>query len=403
MNVVGRLQLAASGLHLADQIALVGVPLVAALAFGASAEMIGLLVACQSMAHLLGSLPAGVIVDRVDLRVAARAAALVSLTGFAATASGVLLNSLAGFAAGVAVAGFGIVLFVLTALSILPRTVPASALAQANARLELPRSIASFAVPLGIGMVIATATAPWLFAAAAAGALIALAAVSGLPRLAPAAESGESVLRRILVGGAFVVANDLLRAISACALFWNFAFSALLVAMVPLITEEFRMDPGTFAIAMATFGLAAVAGSATAARLAGRIRPSIVLLFGPGSSIPAVLLVSAAGPERSPLWIYAGFFLLGFGPSMWLIAQNSVRQLVSPRGMLGRVNAVIQTAIYGVRPLGALSGGFLVAATSPRTCLLVIALIYGLSFASAAFSRLRTLRRYGDLAAAESA
>ena len=58
MSVVTRLQIAGCGMHLADQIALIGVPLAAALAFGASAEVIGVLVACQSLAHLLGSIPA---------------------------------------------------------------------------------------------------------------------------------------------------------------------------------------------------------------------------------------------------------------------------------------------------------------------------------------------------------
>ena len=56
MSVIHRLAGAAYGTHLGDQIALVSVPLVAALAFNASAELIGLLVACQSMAHLLGSM-----------------------------------------------------------------------------------------------------------------------------------------------------------------------------------------------------------------------------------------------------------------------------------------------------------------------------------------------------------
>lgn len=403
MSVVGRLQLAGSGMHLADQIALVSVPLVATLAFDASPQTIGVLVACQSMAHLLGSVPAGLIVDRIDARRAALTAVLVSLVGFSGTTASVLLGSLIGFAGCVTVAGFGIVLFVLSALSILPKAVPASSLAQANARIEIPRSVASFAVPLSIGVVISAETVTWIFAVAVAGAALALAATAGLPKFATGSAAAESLLRRIRNGGAYVVGNDFLLAISACALFWNFAFSALLVAMVPLITDVWRMAPGTFGIAMAAFGLAAVAGSTTAARTAGRIRPNLILLFGPGSSVPAVLLLITVSPDSSPYWIYAGFFLLGFGPSMWLVAQNSVRQLVSPRDMLGRVNAVIQTTIYGARPLGALLGGFVISVTSPQTCLVAVALVYSLSFAAAALSRLRTIQSYADLAAPEAA
>jgi hypothetical protein len=34
---------------------------------------------------------------------------------------------------------------------------------------------------------------------------------------------------------------------------------------------------------------------------------------------------------------------------LWLICQITVRQLVTPAPLMGRVNATVQTAIYGVR------------------------------------------------------
>lgn len=397
MTIVGRLQLAGYGMHLADQIALVCVPLVAAIVFDASAQVIGILVACQSIAHLIGSLPLGLLVDRAETRRVVVASILISLVGFLGTAASVWLGSLLGFGAWITFAGFGIVLYVLAALSILPKAVSTEALAQANARIEIPRAISSFAVPLAIGFVISETVADWVFFIAMLGALAAFVFVLGLPRFEADAPTNQGVLHRVVQGGAFVIKHDLLVAISLCSLFWNFAFSALLVAMVPLITDFHRMDPGTFGIAMAAFGLAAIVGSWTAARFADRIPPNLILLFGPGSSVLAIFALFLIPSDGPAVFIYAAFFLLGFGPSMWLIVQNSVRQLVSPGHMLGRVNAVIQTAIYGVRPLGALLGGAFIEATSPQAGLLLITGIYVLSFAAAAFSRLRAIRRYSDL------
>ena len=46
---------------------------------------------------------------------------------------------------------------------------------------------------------------------------------------------------------------------------------------------------------------------------------------------------------------------------LWAICQTTVRQLVTPLTLQGRVNATVQTATYGVRPLGALAGGTLAA------------------------------------------
>lgn len=83
MSTLRRLAGAAYGTHLSDQIALVSVPLVAALAFDASPQLIGVLVACQSSAHLIGSIPFGILVDQTQLRTLAILSALILFAGFA--------------------------------------------------------------------------------------------------------------------------------------------------------------------------------------------------------------------------------------------------------------------------------------------------------------------------------
>lgn len=397
MNIIDRLTLAAYGMHIADQIALVAVPLVAALVFQASPEMIGTLVACQAMAHLLGSIPSGVIVDRLQPRSVAITATAISLMGFLGVALSVALANLPFFAITVLLSGCGIVLFVLVALSIIPMVVKAGGLAPANARIEIPRAVASFAVPLGVGIFVGGETARLVFGIASLCALGALTVTLRLPRLPASPRKKENLLKMILEGSALVARHHLLRPIAACAIFWNLAFAALLVAMVPLILDYYHADPGVFGIALSAFGGGAIVGSWLSSRFSHRISPNVILLFGPGSSalaILALLAIPAHGPIEA---IYASFFLLGFGPSMWLIVQNSIRQLVTPTQMLGRVNAVIQTAIYGVRPLGALAGGSIVGAMSPRAGITFVALAFGCSLAAALFSQLRTVRSYAEL------
>ena len=107
-----------------------------------------------------------------------------------------------------------------------------------------------------------------------------------------------------------------------------------------------------------------IAGAALAAGVLRRFGPNAVLLAGPGLSVlaPALLLVAPAGGAALP---FAALFLIGFGPMMWLICQTGIRQVVTPPAMLGRVGAVLQVAIYGVRPLGALAGGALAAGFGP--------------------------------------
>ena len=398
MTTLGQLTRAAYGIHIADQIALVSVPLFAALIFDAPAEIIGLLIACQSMAHLLGSIPFGILVDVYQQRTLVIGATMLSLVGFSGAAAAVVLGSLFWFGLSVALSGFGIVLFVLTTLSIIPKVVAPKDLGTANASIELPRALASFAVPLSIGIAVAHVSAGWFFPIAAVGAVTACFFALQLPdfEVAPNIAS-EGIFRRILEGGKYVMHHSLLRAILLCAIFWNFAFSTLLVTMVPLIRDMYLIGAGTFGIALAAFGAGAIVGSWISRAYGTHIPPNLILLFGPGVSILASALLYLL-PAYGPLvLICAAFFVLGFGPSMWLIAQNSVRQAVSPGQMLGRVNAVIQTAIYGVRPLSALIAGAYVGMTSAQAGLILVIAAFVLSFVVAAFSGLRHVKSYESL------
>ncbi len=397
MTVVGRLTLAAYGMHIADQVALVAVPLVAALVFEAAPETIGFLVACQAMAHLVISIPSGILVDRFPLRGVTLGATILSVIGFLGVTLSLYIVHLPLFAATVLLGGCGIVLFVLAILSIIPMVVETRALAPANARIEIPRAAASFAVPLAVGVLLDADSATLIFLFATLCALGAFLAILRLPTLPASPRRQAPLVTEILEGGEMVLRHPLLRPIAACAIFWNLAFAALLVVMVPLLLEFYRTDAGIFGVALSAFGGAAIAGSWLSGRFSRRISPNVILLFGPGSSVLAILAllaIPASGPVEA---IYSCFFLLGFGPAMWLIAQNSIRQMVTPPRMLGRVNAVIQTAIYGVRPLGALLGGAIVGAASPHAGVVFVALAFGASLATAFFSQLRSVRRYADL------
>ncbi|MCV3272020.1 MFS transporter [Roseobacter sinensis] len=402
MSVIRRLSGAAYGTHFADQVALVSVPLIAALAFDASPAVIGTLVACQSSAHLLGSVPFGLLVDKRQLRHLAMASALISASGFALATVSVLLQIIVLFGMAITLAGFGVVLFGLTALSIIPQVARADGLGRANAAIEVPRAMCSFVVPLLLGLIITDVPSWTLFLAASLGSLVAFLMSCSLPRFQRRATPGQAVLQTILEGGSFVMRHALLLPISLCAVCWNFAFAALLVVLVPAIADLFVLDPGSFGIALSAFGLAAIGGSWLSGRVANRLRPSVILLFGPGSSAVAAAGLLVIGPDTAARWLYAMFFLLGFGPSMWLVAQNSVRQLVTPPQMLGRVNAVIQTAIYGVRPVGALVGGVWASQFGVTSGLHLVVAAFTLSFLVPVLSDLRRVASYRAIAPDQS-
>ncbi len=397
MQTISRLTGAAYGVHLSDQVALVSVPLIAALVFDATPEVIGLLVACQSMAHLVGSIPFGIMVDRNQQRTLTIAAALVSLIGFSGALVAIALHSIVLFGASVTVAGFGVVLFVLAALSILPKISAREGLARANAAIEVPRAVASFIVPLLIGLYFTTVSPILIIAVAAIASLSALCFTCTLPAVEMQPPASSRIFQQIVEGGAYVFRHRLLMPIALCAVFWNLAFAALLVVLVSVIPQVYMVDAGAFGIGLSAFGLASILGTWVMRRFSDRIFPNLILLFGPGSSVLAAFGMALIPAGSAPVLFYSCSFLLGLGPSMWLVAQNSVRQLVTPSERLGRVNAVIQTAIYGIRPLGALAGGMVVGSFGPHSGLLFVVLAFAASFLAALFSELRLVRSYSEL------
>ncbi|MBM3643270.1 MAG: MFS transporter [Alphaproteobacteria bacterium] len=142
---------AAAGSHAADQLALAALPLTAALALGANGATIGLLMAAQSAAWLLVSLPAGAWIDRASRRRLLAGAQAMGMAGalvalIAAEAGMAWLLGLGAFLSASAT-----VIYVLGSVSILPGLVPAADLPRANARIELVRAAVSLAAPVSSG------------------------------------------------------------------------------------------------------------------------------------------------------------------------------------------------------------------------------------------------------------
>lgn len=385
---------AAAGTHAADQLALATLPLTATLVLDAGPDLVGLLVAAQSAAWLLVSLPAGAWIDRLPRRrmlIAALALGLLaSVAAVIAAATGLVF--VLGLAA---IAGAsGTVVYVLTSVSLLPSLVPPADLQRSNARLELARAIVSLAAPFVAGLLAQHLSPTWGYVLAAFGVALALLCVFALPRSAAPATGTErpSLGEAIRIGAAFVLHHDLLRGISLCAIFWNFAFFALLAIWAPLALGPLGLDPSHMGLAQSTYGAGLILGALVAPASARHLPPLVTLIFGPAVSVLAAALFLAAPFGNGFLLAAVGYFLVGFGPMLWLICQTTVRQLVTPAPLMGRVNATVQTAIYGVRPLGALAGGLVAAQAGLQGALLLIAAAFALSALVIVLSPLARLR-----------
>jgi MFS family permease len=384
---------AATSAHFADQMLLAGLPLLLTAA-GQSPSVVSLVVAAHAAAWLLISLPVGAFADVVSRR-------RIMQWGAAATMLGAALCSAFLVLAGVhptllAVASFvtaaGVVMIVLAIFALLPATVPQDRLAQSNALLEFGRAAMAIAAPSLAAFLIARGQAIALFTLALAGGCAALTASRFVAADPPRAPAAVSLWRSILDGAAFVAREPLLRAIALCAIFWNSAFFGLTAIFVPYAVHTLGLTLAQAGQAWSVYGAGLLLGAVLAPTMIARLPTGFMFCFGPVVSFAGVLVMLAVSEGLWPVWL--AFFCVGFGPMTWLVLQTSVRQIVTPPDKLGRVGATITTAIYGVRPLGALAAGGVAHALGLSAALVLVATLFALSALAIVLSpaaRLRTM------------
>lgn len=75
----------------------------------------------------------------------------------------------------------------------------------------------------------------------------------------------------------------------------------------------------------------------------------------------AIFLIPGAslGPGFPALLAYQ--FVFGLAATVWAISMTTTQQLITPPELQGRVAGVLQAALIGTVPIGALGGGALAA------------------------------------------
>ena len=363
----------------AEQVALAATPLVAVLAFGAGAGATGLLQAAQTLPFLLLSIPAGLLADRAASRsrllAAAEALRAVSLAFvLVLIGSGLLtlpLLALLGF-----LGAAGTVAYSVTTPALVPSLVRRDALPAANGRIELARTTAFAAGPALGGALVGWVGAGPVFAVAAGLSLLAVVLLSGV-REAPRQERPQRrrPLDEMREGATFVFRHPLLRPVFATQVVFNLAFFVLQAAYVPYAVRHLGLDALGVGLTLAAYGAGLVVGALGAARVVAALPFGVVVGIGPLSGLAAsVAMVLTIWLPWSPLAGLA-FFVMGAGPVLWVVSTTTLRQTVTPAGLLGRVSA-LNILAYGARPVGAALGALVGEVYGSEACLLLAAFCF---------------------------
>ncbi len=349
------------------QVSQLAIPLTAALVLNASPAEMGLLGAVEFAPFLLLSLFAGVWVDRMYRRpilVVADCGRTLLLGSIPVAAMLGVLRIEQLYIVSL-LAGVLTVFFDVAYQSYLPVLVTREHLVEGNSKLEVSRSVAQIAGPGIAGGLVQLVTAP---IAVAVDAFSYIASVISLLLIhtvepAPARQAGEagSIWAELREGLGVVLGNPLLRSIAGCTATSNLFGNGIQAIFVLYVTRELGLQPAVIGLIFAVAGPGALLGSLLAGAAARRLGLGTTILASIAiGELSNLLIPFAAGPTAvitAVLMVVS--FLSGVSNPIYNINQVSLRQVITPDRLQGRMNASMRFIVWGTIPLGALLGGTL--------------------------------------------
>ena len=364
--------------QLAEQIALAASPLVAVLAFSATAAQTSWIQAAQTLPFLLMSIPSGLLADRFSHRRVLVFSEIIRTLAFVFI-GGLLLSKQLNLY-GLALLGFvgatATVVYTVTAPAIIPSLVPTSRLTLANGKIEVARTTAFAFGPAIAGSLVAWAGGFITFTVTAALSACAAALLFRLPTSSARPQpKRRDPLREIGEGLSFVFRNRYLRPIFVTQFLFGIAMFIVLGVFVPYAINDMNLSAQTTGLVLSAYGIGMVLGAWTAPRMIASTTFGRAIGVGPISAVAAAALMAGTLWYPSAVLAALSFFVFGVGPTIWIVSTTTLRQSITPVGLLGRVSS-INVLAYGARPLGAAIAAIVAAQFGTAVCLVLALAIF---------------------------
>lgn len=386
-----------------------GLPLAAVLVLGATPFQMGVLTAIGSAIVLVTSLPAGVWVDRLrrkPIMIAAdlgRAALLATIP--IAALSGQLRIELLYLV--IALTGALTVLFTAAYEAYLPSLVERQNLMEGNSKLALGESLAEVLGPGLAGFLIQALTAPIALLFDALSFLVSVVSLIFIrkPEPGPVAHNQPRHFWRELADGLRLVWNEPhLRALALAGSMRSFFGSFFGVLYGLYAIRVLNLNAAALGLTIAMGGVGSLIGAVLAERTVRRMGIGTTLIGTAFLGGSLNFLIPLAGGS---LWTAMAVLMIAqlagdaFSTIYFVIAL-SLRQSVTPTGLLGRMSSSMQLMMAGVAPIGALAGGLLAEALGARATLFIASAGILLSSGWLLASPIRGLRNRPEIIEIES-
>ena len=347
-----------------SSITLLAIPLLAVSQLQATPTQMGVLQMAQYLPFLLFGLLAGVWVDRLPRRPVlivadlgrAVALAVIPVAAFYGWLSVELLYGI------VFVVGVFNLLFEAAYAAFLPLLVPAQQLPDGNSKLQTSAAAAETAGPGLGGWLIQLGTASFALVVDALSFLISavvLTTVLVSERSTVSIKSQRNVLADLREGLNVVLRNPYIRPLTLCSASANTFINMHLAIYVLYLSRHLGLTPAQIGLLYSVASLGGLLGAmsaGTVARWLGLGRAIIAESVMVGIALVAIPLFSLLGVKALPLLALA-HALWGFWTPVYTVNAASLRQVLTPNHLLGRVTASSRFISWGAAACGFLIGG----------------------------------------------
>jgi MFS family permease len=356
---------------LGSQVSHIAFPLIAVDVIQASNGSIVLLEAAFILPFVLLSLPVGALLDRRARRPVMVLMDLLRTAALLIIPLSVLLNALS-------MPVLYLVLFIIGAATLiydvanqsyLPELLRGSRLAEANSRIMVIDSGASVAGPPIAGVIIGRFGGPLAIFLDSFSYLISAAMLRRMKHVEvpPVSSQGAAPSRlrdEIRQGLHWVLTHPHLRGNALAALLFNF-FGAMAngAVLIAYGRRELLLPAELLGLILGAGVIGLLIGSLTSRKIAARIGVGRSIILGgillPSMPLGFALLDVSMGVVSIALFAVLFQVIAFFGAALFHTNQVTYRQLVTPKALLGRMNASMKWVMLIGMPLGAVVGSII--------------------------------------------
>jgi MFS family permease len=378
------------------QITSLALPLTALFVLHASEQELGVLRTAAFIPFLILSLPLGALSDRRPKRplmilantlraLLVAAVPLLAVTEQLTVAWLVLIALALGACA---------VLFDVCWQSYVPLIVAPEQLVAANGRVGASSSAAEFAGPGLGGLLVQWLTAPIALVANALSYAMSVVSLAFIKAPEPARREAPArqLLDEIREGLIFVVRQPYLRVQLVSGAAYNICYMAVEVLFLLYAARVLDWSAGLIGVVISASAVGGLLGATLAAGLTTRFPFGVVYATAVVVGNCGPLLIPLADGSAAVATAATGLFLMRAGLAVANVAALSLRQTVTPRDMMARMNAGMRTVTWGLGALGATIGGLLGGVVGVRNALWLAAAGFVVAALPVLLSRIPRIR-----------